>query len=190
LREEIAASDPEEMRRRALAVLSKIMVKQLDPRYRRTATDVLRYLDGQNRTTKATKWAEYRAAAAQIAALNVIGGGLEKQVRSKPDRSPTHSVPQELNAMEERQIGQNNPLVEESPEDAKRQLAELKTFVKDRQRARFGEPETQKVREVNSQFEDLTQATEEDRTAEESQVQLTRRPGYFGKGGWARQPKS
>jgi hypothetical protein len=33
------------MRSRALTVLSKILVKQLDPRYRKTAVDVLRLLD-------------------------------------------------------------------------------------------------------------------------------------------------
>jgi hypothetical protein len=45
LREELLDSNPVEMRRRANAVLGQILAKRLDPRYRRTALDVLKRLD-------------------------------------------------------------------------------------------------------------------------------------------------
>jgi hypothetical protein len=49
LQEQLIVSDPVEMRRRATVVLGKILAQRLDPRYRRTAMDVLNYLDQQRR---------------------------------------------------------------------------------------------------------------------------------------------
>jgi hypothetical protein len=60
------------MRLRALTVLSKILAKQLDPRYRKTAVDVLRLLDQ----------------------ADAIEGGKANHARSASGRPPTKAQPQ------------------------------------------------------------------------------------------------
>jgi hypothetical protein len=185
LREELAASDPSEMRRRALNVLSKIMAKQLDPRYRRTALDVLHYLDAQELAVEGVRWEAYHAAAAQIAELDAAAANSKKRVGSTSTRSLPTTLPPELNVIEEHSIQQGSPVVLESPEEAELRLAEIQQVVRDRQRMRFGqEPATQATQATDSQFDDLTQPAEEDRTAEEKQVRYMRKPGHFGRGGW------
>jgi hypothetical protein len=72
LREELLASNPVEMRRRANAVLGQILAKRLDPRYRRTALDVLKRLDEQERA----------AASADRE------GGAAKRMRSTSTKPP------------------------------------------------------------------------------------------------------
>jgi hypothetical protein len=72
LREGLLASDPAEMRRRANAALGRILAGRLDPRYRRTAIDVLRYLDERECARTAAAWEAYHAAAAQITALDDV----------------------------------------------------------------------------------------------------------------------
>lgn len=88
LREELLANDPVEMRRRANAVLGRILAKKQDPRYRRTALDVLRYLDEQERSQARTDWATYREMVAQIA-------DLDGQLYGKRDRRRSSSLPPE-----------------------------------------------------------------------------------------------
>ena len=86
LREELLASDPVEMRRRANAVLGQILAKQLDPRYRRTAIDVLRLLDEQERAAARADRESYRTVVAQMAALDAMEGGRTRRARSTSAR--------------------------------------------------------------------------------------------------------
>jgi hypothetical protein len=76
------AADPVEMRRRANAVLSEILAKRLDPRYRRTALDVLKRLDEQERAAASADREAYRTALAQMAAIDALEGGATKRARS------------------------------------------------------------------------------------------------------------
>ena len=86
LREELLASDPVEMRRRANAVLGRILAKKQDPRYRRTALDVLRYLDEQDRAEARADWDTYREMVAQITALDAQPYGKKGRPRSSSSR--------------------------------------------------------------------------------------------------------
>jgi hypothetical protein len=93
LGEELLASDPVEMRRRANAVLGRILAEQLDPRYRRTAMDVLRYLDAQDRAAKVADQEAYRTAIAQLAAVDAMEGGRRRSARPLSARPRTIAAP-------------------------------------------------------------------------------------------------
>lgn len=190
LREEIVASDPAELRRRALGVLSRILAKQLDPRYRRTALDVLRYLDEHKTAGDIAGWEQYGVAVPQIAALNDIATCRQKHANTVSDSPRTEPTFPEMDVPEEPEIEQKDPLVVESPEDAERKLAEILQVVKDRQRMRFGqEPETPATQETEGPLNSPPQPSERD-ASEDNGFEYTGRPGFFGKGGWKRQRKS
>jgi hypothetical protein len=63
---------PGEMRRRANAVLSDILAKRTDPRYRRSALDVLKRLDEEERAKAKADREWLRTAAVQMAAFDAI----------------------------------------------------------------------------------------------------------------------
>jgi hypothetical protein len=70
------------MRRRANAVLGEILAKRLDPRYRRTALDVLKRLDDQERAAARADREAYRTVVAQMAAVATMEAGATKRARS------------------------------------------------------------------------------------------------------------
>jgi hypothetical protein len=80
--EELRATDPVEMRRRANFVLGEILAKRVDPRYRRTALDVLRRLDAEQERAERADRESYRTALAQLAAIDAREGGATKRARS------------------------------------------------------------------------------------------------------------
>ncbi len=193
LREELLASDPVVMRRRANAVLGRILAEQLDPRYRRTAVDVLRYLDEQECAAASAGWETYRAAAAQIAALDA-GEASRQSVRRSPSGRPhTTAVHRELEVAGSDGEGGNElsiPLMPEAAPDAERRRAEILEVVADRQRMRFGpERKSEKIQGMDSPRGGAPQLAEDTR-AKPSALRLERRPGYFGKGSWRRPPNS
>ena len=93
LREELLASDPVEMRSRANFVLGEILAKRLDPRYRRTALDVLKRLDEQERAAMKADREAYRTVVAQMAAIDAIENGATKRVRSTSAKPPAKEQP-------------------------------------------------------------------------------------------------
>jgi hypothetical protein len=70
------------MRRRANFVLGEILAKRLDPRYRRTALDVLKRLDAEQERAERADQEAYRTALAQMAAIDALEGGATKRARS------------------------------------------------------------------------------------------------------------
>jgi hypothetical protein len=194
LREELLASDPAEMRRRANAVLGRILAERLDPRYRRTAMDVLRYLDEQECSASSAGWEEYRSAATQIAALDAIEAGrknVERSASGRPPRKPVHRELGIAGADVERAKELSIPLTPQAAQDAERRSAEILQVVSDRQGARFGEkPTFQMGREIDDQQYDSLPVVAPAVPAEGIGFRLERKPGHFGKGGWKRQPDS
>ena len=87
LRIQLRAGDPVELRRRANAVLGRILAEQLDPKYRRTALDTLRYLDNQERGVEKAEREALRTAMAQLALLDAIDGRGAVHVHLQPDGS-------------------------------------------------------------------------------------------------------
>jgi hypothetical protein len=184
LREQLLASDPIQLRRRATQVLGKILAQRLDPRYRRTAMDVLNYLDQQEQAVSSAGWEAYRAAAAQIAALDAVETSRKKRGHSPSARPAAKALQREreTEGSDESMSIQPTP---EVPEDAERREAEIRQVVADRQRMRLGEaPLFQKSSDKDSQLDDPTPLREE---AAAGVVQWERKPGHFGKGGWTRQ---
>jgi hypothetical protein len=172
LREEILSSDPEEMRRRANAVLGRILGKQQDPKYRLTAITTLRYLDARERgAAKET----YRAVVEQMRALDALEGSTTNRTRSASGRpqakaQPQVDIDQIINDIDQIVAAQRHsqlepppmPVLELRPIDPPQATSEV-TPVKE-------EPVCQAA---------ATQA---------SGFKLVRKPGHFGKGGWMRVP--
>jgi hypothetical protein len=187
LREQALATDPVEMRRRANTALARILSGRLDPRYRRTAMDVLRYLDQQEREAENVGWEVYRAAAAQI--VDALGAGKRSGGRSPSIRPiPKQNFSEESSAgvPSERANELAVPLSSETAKDEDRRRSEIFQVVADRQRMRFGQPPVlEQIPQTALQQEELIQPVEEG-TAE----QFQRRPGHFGKGGWMRFPNA
>jgi hypothetical protein len=174
LREELLASDPVEMRRRANAALSQILAKRLDPRYRRTALDVLRRLDEQDREAMRADQETYRTALAQMAALEAMEGGPTKRTRST-----------------------KLPAKEHTPADIDQIIADIDQLVAAQRHSRDSEPLPIPVLELRPN--DPPQAASEVTPIKEEPVsqaaapqasgfKLVRKPGHFGKGGWMRVP--
>jgi hypothetical protein len=174
LRGELFATNPVEMRRRANAVLSDILAKRLDPRYRRTAIDVLKRLDEQQR---AADRESLRTISAQLAILD----GLEGRTRKR-----AHSTAFKLQ-VEER-----------PPVDIGRLIDEIAALVAEQRPHRDIEPPPIPVRESsldNPQHGagrsipvQATPAVEHATTPQSSESRLMRRAGTFGKAVWVRQP--
>jgi hypothetical protein len=171
LRTELEASDPVEMRRRANAVLGRILGKQQDPKYRLTAITTLRYLDARERgAAKET----YRAVVAQMKALDDMEGSTTNRARSASGRPQTKAQPQvdidqiinEIDqivaAQRHSQLEPPPPVLELRPDDPPQAASEV-TPVKE-------EPVSRAAASQASNFK------------------LVRKPGHFGKGGWMRVP--
>jgi hypothetical protein len=177
LREELLANDPVEMRRRANAVLGQILAKRLDPRYRRTALDVLKHLDEQERAAAAADRETYRMAVAQLAALDAVEGGPTKLACATSDR-PTEQERQRIDAI----------------------IDEIDRLVAEQLPGR--DIETSPAPVLDSSPDDPPQIAEEaipgqaelpgsqSAAPPASGVRLVRKPGHFGKGRWMRQPNS
>jgi hypothetical protein len=73
--------------------LGQILAKQLDPRYRRTALDVLKRLDDQERAAARADREAYQTAVAQMAALDTMEGGRTKRIRSTSTKRPAKEQP-------------------------------------------------------------------------------------------------
>jgi hypothetical protein len=171
LREELLVSDPAEMRRRANAVLGQILAKQLDPRYRRTALDVLKHLDEQERAAARADREAYNTIVAQMAALE---GGTTKRVRSASPRLTTKEV------------------------DIDQLIRDIGQIAAERQRSREFDPPPKPV--LDSCPDDPPQAGKEGSPIEEKPAinearspradgfHWVRKPGHFGRGGWIRVP--
>jgi hypothetical protein len=177
LREELLASDPVEMRRRANAVLGQILAKQLDPRYRRTALDVLKRLDDQEHAAARADREAYRTAVAQMAALDTMQGSA-----TKPERSASAKLP-----------AKEQPRV-----DIDQIIADIDEIVARRQHSRELEPPA--VPALESCPDEAQEAAAEGTSIQEelavnqvvappaSGFLWVRKPGHFGRGGWVRVP--
>jgi hypothetical protein len=187
LQEQLLVGDPEEMRRQATVTLGKILTQRLDPRYRRTAMDVLHYLDQQECAVSSAGWDAYRTAAAQIAALDAIETHQKNPRRSLLCRS----IQRELKRSDvdrESASGPSIPVTLETAEDAERRETEIRKLVAERQRMHFGsEAQSHAMR---PRHDDPPQAAEEPQVTVTEGVRLERRPGSFGRTIWLRQPNT
>lgn len=177
LREELLASDPVEMRSRANFVLGEILAKRLDPRYRRTALDVLKRLDDQERAAMKADREAYRAVVGQMAAIDAIENGATKRVRSTSAKPPAKEQP---------------------PVDLDQLINEIAQIAEERRRSRELESPLKPV--LDSCQADPPQAPAEATPVQEqlavnqaaapsaSGFEWVRKPGHFGKGGWVRVP--
>jgi hypothetical protein len=182
LREQLLASDSVEMRRRAQAVLGRILAERLDPRYRRTAMDVLHYLDERDRAATIAGWEAYRAAAAQITALDAIEAGTKNRTRSPSARARAKAVARELKIVGVTDEGTNEldlPLTPEAAQDAERRRDEIDQVIADRRRMRHGE--AFELRPAQGMDFLLGDAPEPAPVKEEG-FQWAQKPGRFGKG--------
>lgn len=190
-REELLASDPVEMRRLALATLADIMAKRLDPRYRRTALDVLHYLDEQERAAAAAEWRQYQAFTDRLTALDAAELALERcAATSSPRRRPKAAPlePASQAGVDGRQGEQQRPLHPEDAQVAERRRAELEQLVAERQRVSQSEDRGHLVPPVkDAQRDDPPQATEEGTEVNRGSLRV-RVPGHFGKAAWKRVP--
>ena len=185
LREQFQASDSDEMRRRANVALSRILAGRLDARFRRTAMDVLHYLDQQEREGKNVELETYLSAAARI--LNVVEPGR----RSRQRAALIRALPEvgTVGAPDEGSNESSALLAPESSQDDERRRAEILQVVSDRQRARFGEkPAFQMIRGIDDQRDDSLPPATQQVPAEDLGFRRERKPGYFGRGGWKRHP--
>jgi hypothetical protein len=172
LREELLASDPVEMRRRANAVLGQILAKRLDPKYRRTALDTLRLLNEQER---AADRESFRALKAGLGALDALEGKTTKRTRSNATPPPAKERP---------------------PVDIDKVIEEIDEIVKEQQGGR--NPELPPLSVPDLCLDVPPQAAEETVQAKPAAVQaaspaaggvgLVRRPGHFGQASWVRRP--
>ena len=190
LREELLASDPIEMRRRALAVLGNILAKRQDPRYRRTALDVLRYLDEQERAASRAEWQEYEALTARIAALDAAEFGTKRRATTSSPRRTAIAAPAKPaspGGVDEQPEPQRPP----APEDAQvaeRRRAELVQVVADRQRMSQSEDARGlALPKQPSRVHDPQHAAHDTPIADQGS-HAVRKPGCFGKPVWMRAP--
>jgi hypothetical protein len=183
IREELRASDPVEMRRRANAVLGRILEERLDPRYRRTALDVLRYLDGQEREAERSEREALRTA---IAAIDAIDGRKGRGSYSST-RLPMNAVPLE-------------PKVAVAGKDRTDEHSRLATpsafpgvgigqLVEERHTMDYDSVPPAPPG-ADPQLCEASEAAEGEPTATERKVRWVRKPGHFGRGGWVRVPES
>jgi hypothetical protein len=175
LREQLLASDPVEMRRRANAVLGQILAKQLDPRYRRTAADVLKRLDEEERAKARADQEAFRTLTAQMAVLDTIENGgraRSNQAKGEEKEPPQVDLDQIIDEIDRLVQGQrlardpehlSMPIVETYPEDPP-QVTE------------------------NAIPLEANDAADRDTPPPQRGFRLVRRAGFFGKGSWMREP--
>ena len=93
LRKQLRAGDPAELRRRANAVLGRILAQELDTRYYRVAVGILRHLDAQERAIEKAGQASLRTALDQLKLLDALDG---RGCRGRsPVRRRVEETPQE-----------------------------------------------------------------------------------------------
>jgi hypothetical protein len=139
IRDQLRASDPVEMRRRANSALMRILAGRLDPKHRRTALDVLRYLDSQERVAEKAERESLRTAMAQLALLDAMEGRGDRPRSSARQRKPKE-MPAKMATNGE---GDEHPLEQnrvrpEGDADAERRRAEIEAVIADRRRIRSG----------------------------------------------------
>jgi hypothetical protein len=177
LREELRAGDPVELRRRANAVLGRILEQRLDPRYRRTALDVLRYLDAQEREVERSERESLRTA---IAALDAIDG-TKGRGRSSATRLHTNALFRESKVEvsgEERTNEYGRP---STPSTSPR--VEIDQVVEERcPRAYDTVPPAPPG--ADPQLDEASEAAEGEAAPTEPKLRWVRKPGHFGRGGW------
>jgi hypothetical protein len=139
IHDELRASDPVEMRRRANSALMRILAGRLDPQCRRTAIDVLRYLDNQERGVEKAERDALRTAMAQLALLDAIDGR-GRRARLPAVRRQPGEVSRPLGTTNAGDTHPTEPnLVTQATEaDAERRRAELDSVIAARRRMRFG----------------------------------------------------
>jgi hypothetical protein len=138
IRDQLRASDPVELRRRANAVLAAILAERQDPRYRRTALDVLRYLDSQERAVEKAEQASLRTALDQLALLDAIEGrGGRRHLRARRRASEMSQERAEPDAGWEQPAVQNH-WIAETDADGERRRAEIDEVIAARRRMRLG----------------------------------------------------
>jgi hypothetical protein len=182
LREELLASDPDEMRRRALTVLSKIMAKQLDPRYRRTAIDTLRFLDERERVAIRAEREEYRTLLARLAALRAAEAVEKSRAQSLSARQHPKTGPRDAAIVEPaEERGTKRPKTPENAEDAARRRAEIESVIAERRRLRQAENLKSPLPVVMNSRSDPPQVEEEEAGGKKTGFQWVRKRGCFGK---------
>ena len=189
LREELLASDPVELRRLALATFADIMSKRLDPRYRRTALDVLHYLDAQERATAAAEFGRYEALTARFAALHDAELALEHRAAAA---SPQAAIAAPVKRGQARVDGQQGepqrPVTPEDPQVAERRRAELQQVVAERQRmSRIEDANGPALPKQPSRVNDPQHAAHNP-PIKDRESRAVRKPGRFGKPTWMRAP--
>jgi hypothetical protein len=189
LREELLASDPEEMRRRALTVLSKIMAKQLDPRYRRTAIDTLRFLDERERVVIKAQREKYRVLVARLTALKTAEAVERSRAQSSSAQQQMKAGPREAATVDPTEERTKHPPKVENAEETARRRAEIERVIEERRRMRQVENFRPRALPATApRPADPPQAAEEETTVKEDGFQWVRKPGRFGKGGFVRVP--
>jgi hypothetical protein len=177
LREELLASDPVEMRRRANAVLGRILAEQLDPRYRRTAMDVLRYLDAQEGTAKLADREAYRTAIAQLTALDTMEGGGRRSARPLSAGLRRSAVSIESSAVV-MTAGQREAAIDQV-------IAAIDEMIA--QRRRHEDPELPAMAETDpGPGEQGADQPAEEAVSKANEPRLQRVPGAFGRPIWRR----
>jgi hypothetical protein len=183
LREELRAGDPVELRRRANAVLGRILEQRLDPRYRRTALDVLRYLDAQEREVEKREQEAFRTA---VSALDAIDGKgpRRRRVPTSPPAIKIHPEQTTAAPMDGPTNGNSRP-----PTPSEPLQTQTDPLLEEHRRLRPGtEFGSLPSIETDAQPDDLGKAAEIEIPEKGRKEQWVRRPGHFGKGGWMRTP--
>jgi hypothetical protein len=137
------------MRRRANFVLGEILAKRLDPRYRRTALDVLKRLDAEQERAERADRESYRTALAQMTVIDALEGGATKRARSTSARSEEKEaeidrIIREIETLVLQRSRKLEPLALDSrtdPSQATREATQLPKVVPERQGVVSLEPE-------------------------------------------------
>jgi hypothetical protein len=191
LREELLASDPVKMRRRAVAVLGRILAKRQDPRYRRTALDVLKYLDERERVALRAEREEYRALLARLAALKAAEAAAKTWGPSLSARPHLKTGTPDAAIVDPAEERTKRPPTSENAEDAARRKAEIQQVIEERRRMRKAENlKFPAPLVMNARSDDPPRTAEEDAAVKvkEDGFRLVRKAGHFGKGVWMRVP--
>jgi hypothetical protein len=94
LREELLASDPAELRRKATGALARILAGQLDPACRLTALTTLNYLDRREQAAVRADREALRDAVVQLATLDRLERGNRDRTPSRSAKQPETNRPQ------------------------------------------------------------------------------------------------
>jgi hypothetical protein len=192
LREQLEAADPGELRRMAFSTLSKIMSKELDPRFRRVAIDTLRYLDQQEREVARVEFEKYLAVTERIAAVDAAEAALERRTAPPSTRRAAKAAPLELVSPGGARIQegeQQRTLPTEEAQVTARRLAEIQQVVTERQMAsRIEDVRGPALPKQPSRLHDPQDAVHDAPVANQGS-RAVRRPGSFGRPVWMPAPK-